>query len=107
MTQSPSQPVAPSQPPQGNGVAVAGMVLGIVTLVLSWLWFISIPAGIVGLILSIIGKAKAKKVGKGNGMALTGLILSTIGIIIAVIVVIVGIIAIGHFQKISDSMSQP
>ena len=64
-----------------NTNAVAGLVLGIVCLVLSFLpipiisW-LSLPAGIVGLILSVKGrKIQAKK-----GMATAGMVLSIIGL---------------------------
>jgi hypothetical protein len=63
---------------QGNGLAVAGMVLGIISLPLICLWPISIPCAIVGLCLSVVGKNNAQKTNSGEGMALAGLVLSCI-----------------------------
>jgi hypothetical protein len=60
-------------------MAVTSMVLGIVSVVLSCLWFLAIPAAIVGLILGIIN-LKNKKGGKG--MAIAGLILSGLGLLV-------------------------
>lgn len=69
-----------------NGMAIASMVLGIVALVFGCcLWYISIPCSIVGLILG--GVSLAQKRG-GKGMAIAGIVLSAIGIIVAVIVVV-------------------
>ena len=68
----------------GNGLAVAGMVLGIIALVTFWAIFISAPCGLVGLVLSILGMKKAKKVGSGKGMAITGLVLSILAILATV-----------------------
>ena len=46
-------PVA-QQGPNG-GLAIAGLVLGIVSLVLFWTLYLGIPAAIVGIVLSILG----------------------------------------------------
>ncbi len=66
-----------------KGKSVAAMILGIVSLVFSCIWWISIPCSIVGLILGIIGKKSG-----GRGMAITGIILSSISIALAVLVVL-------------------
>ena len=66
---------------QKNTFAVVGLVLGIVCLVLDilpipYLSWASLPAGIVGLVLSVKGrKIQAKK-----GMATAGMVLSIIGL---------------------------
>lgn len=98
MTETPQPPASPEppsvgpQPPapapaqgQGNGLAVAGMVLGIVALVLFCFWYIAIPCGVVGLILSIQGKKKAAATGAGAGMAKAGLILCIIALALDVL----------------------
>lgn len=72
--------------PQGDkrGMAIASMVLGIVSLVLGWcLWYISLPCAIVGLVLGVLAN-KAKK----NGMATAGIVMSIIGIVLSVIWII-------------------
>lgn len=66
-----------------NTNAVAGLVLGIICLVLyilpipfvSWL---SLPAGIIGLVLSV----KGRKIQTKKGMATAGMVLSIIGLAI-------------------------
>ena len=62
----------------GTGLAIASMVLGIVSIVLTCL-FIGILPGIVGLILGIISIAKDKP---GKGMAVAGIVTSAIGIVL-------------------------
>lgn len=78
---------APSTNSAGsNGMAIASMVLGIIALVFGCcLWYISIPCSIVGLILG--GVSLAQKRG-GKGMAIAGIVLSAIGIIVAIIVLV-------------------
>ena len=102
MTETPQTP-APQEPPQApagpgaatpgkNGLALAGMILGIICVATSWIWcFIwgSVACGIVGLILSILGSKKAKETGIGASKAKVGLICSIIGIIIAIVVFVV------------------
>jgi hypothetical protein len=58
------------------------MVLGIISVALFFVCVISVPAAIVGLILSIIGASRAGKVGKGLGRAVAGIVLSCLGIIL-------------------------
>lgn len=70
----------PQQPGNKKGMAIASMVLGIVAVVLFCLWYISIPAAIVGLILGVL----SNKAGK-DGMATAGIVLSIIALAIAII----------------------
>lgn len=75
-------------------LAVASMVLGICSLVFYCVWFIAIPAAIVGVILSILSLKNSKN--GGRGMAIAGLVTSIISIVLAVIVII------AYFSGISD-----
>jgi uncharacterized membrane protein len=74
------------QPPQEN----PGKTLGIVGLILGFFG----PLSLVGLILSIVGLRKSRKVGQSNGVAVAGIIVSSlvlIGTIIVGIVIGVGV----------------
>lgn len=71
--------VAPAVHPK-KGMAIASLVLGIVSAVFSCLWFISIPCAIIAIILGIL----ANKAGK-IGMATAGLVLGIIGIVFTVL----------------------
>jgi amino acid transporter len=79
MTEAPSAPVSAGAK-KGNGLAVAGMILGIVALGLFCIIYVSVPCAIVGLILSILGSKKAKETGSGKGMAKAGMILAIIAL---------------------------
>ena len=62
-----------------NGMAIAGLVLGIVSIAFSWLTFVGLVAGIVGLVLSVMGR---KHCAPGQtGMVTAGLVLSIIGVV--------------------------
>ncbi len=66
---------------RGNGMATAGLVFGILTLVFFWFPGLDWLFGLLGLIFSIVGVAR-KNVG-GKGAAIAGLILTLLGSIIS------------------------
>jgi hypothetical protein len=96
-TYPPPPPQFPAAPgtQQTNGLAIAGMVLGIVSIALFFLNWIDILVAIVGLILSIIGLNKSRQLGgTGRGMAITGIITSAVGIVAAAIFLIAVVVAV-------------
>ena len=67
-------------PTQGNGMAVAGFVLSLISLLCCG--FLSV----LGLIFSILGLSKSSKVGgKGKGLSIAGIIMSSIAIILIIL----------------------
>ena len=102
----PQSPIPPYQQPayqqpyqaapaagSGKGLAIASLVLGIVALCLCCIWFLSIPAAIVGVILGVIA---LKKQTPGRGMAIAGLIMSIIGCVLAIIFIVIAIVAVNE-----------
>jgi hypothetical protein len=76
----------PYQPQPGNGLAVAGMVLGIIGLVLCWIPIAGAVCALVGVILGALGMSKAKKIGgRGKGMAIAGLVCGIVGMAIGIL----------------------
>jgi len=118
MTEAPQAPApAPAPggpaPNPGKGLSIAGMVLGIIAIVLMCWFYIAIPCAIVGLILSIMGKKKSAQAGAPAGMAKAGLILCIIALAVDLIigVLIVGIMGValwGASEAASNfPMTQP
>lgn len=69
---------------QSNGLAIASMVLGIVSLILTCILpYVSWVLAIVGIVLAAIAKKKAK-----SGMATAGLVCSIIALAVWVVVII-------------------
>ncbi len=79
----PSAPVAPQSDP-GQGFGIASLILAIFGV-----WPI-------GLILGFIGRSKSKSIGKSNGLALAGIIISSISMVLfflwLVLFVILGVL---------------
>jgi hypothetical protein len=81
----PYQTPGPQQ--QGNGKAIAAMVLGICSLVFWCLPILGLPIAVVGLVLGVTNKNPA-----GAGQAKAGVIMSIIGLVLSIGNAIVGVI---------------
>lgn len=69
-----------------SGLAVAGMILGIIGIA-SWTW-IGLTCAVVGLVLSTVAMRKIRKSGgklRGRGMAITGIIASLVGFVVLIV----------------------
>ena len=88
----PSQQVMAPQRQTNNGMAITGMILGIISLVLVCCCY-GIPFNILGLGFSIIGLSQIKKNPnqQGKGMALAGLICSIISIVAGMAMLALGL----------------
>lgn len=82
------QPMAHAQPPS-QGLAIASLICGILSLIGCCAWFLMIPLGLVAIILGVIALSKAKGDParySGKGMATTGIITGILGLIASAIV---------------------
>jgi hypothetical protein len=70
-------------------MAVAALVLGIIAAALFFIFFISIPCGILAVIFGILGVRKANTGVGRKGMALAGAIVGGVGIVLSVLFVAV------------------
>ena len=86
-------------PVQGQGqpgIAIAALVLGIVSILGGLLcWFLGIPVGIAGIVCGFIGRNQAQERGLPTSMATAGLICSVIGTLLGILfAVLVGAVLI-------------
>jgi hypothetical protein len=73
----------------GQGLAIASLILGIDSLPLGFCCgLFSLPVSATGVILGIIGITKSPD---SKGLAITGTVLSGVGIVLAVLMVILGV----------------
>ena len=79
-------PAAGSEPTATDGLAVAALVVGIVSVVSSFFLLGGI-GGVVAIVLGAIAMARVRKSGrKGRGMAITGLVTGIVAVVIAVLI---------------------
>lgn len=69
---------------KGKGLAIAGMVVGIVAFILSF-FSIGLTLGVIGLVLAAIGFAQLNKTNGPKGMAITGIALGVLAIAISIV----------------------
>ena len=86
------------QAPRADGMCVAGMVLGIVALVLFWFPILSIVLGILAAIFGAVGMGNVNKnpgVKTGAGMGIAGLVCGIIAVVISIIIIIIAASIVG------------
>ena len=94
---TPNQTYVPKQPEPDNqsadGFAIGALVTGIAgTLSMCCCAFISLPMGVTGIILSILGLRRG---GKLKGLAIAGIVMSALSILFALIILVVMLISYG------------
>lgn len=85
--QQPKQPVTEKSTQQPvkdekNGLCIASMVLGIISIVCILVWFISVPCAILAIIFGCIGHKSSKK-----GMAIAGIVTGSISAVLMILLV--------------------
>jgi hypothetical protein len=78
------------QRPQTNNLAIAGLVLGILSVLLGWCFF-NLVFAVLGLIFSWVGHSQVKKNPTretGRGLAVAGIILSCLGLLMGIAVLL-------------------
>jgi type II secretory pathway pseudopilin PulG len=93
-----------------NGMATAGMICGIVGILLCWFPFIGVIAGLLGIIFGAIGMSKAGRLGGvGRGAGVAGLVTGIISLLMLPIMAAIAIPAFldyMHKSKSSESSVQ-
>lgn len=85
----------------GKGMAIASMILGIVSIVLSCVWYISVPAAIVGIVLGVMHNKKSGKC----GMTTAGIVCSAIGLVLTIVLIVlaaIGLAALGGASALAN-----
>lgn len=97
------QAYAPQEPVKSNkanGLSIAGLIVGIVSICLFCLSWIGSLIGVVGLILAIIGQVKNK-----SKLGVAAIIVSSVGIVAGILFLVVILAALGSMSGgLSDLM---
>lgn len=107
--QPPPPPAAP--PPSGTerpgtpGIGIAGFVVGLIGLLISWVFIAGLVVCIIGIVLSILGRRQAAERNAPSGLPTAGLICGIIGAVIAVIITIVVVVAVEETDDLLDDIT--
>jgi len=82
----------PAYAQRGSGVAVAGFVLGITSVVFCWWGLLTLLQIILAIIFSSVGISNANHGASNKGLAIAGLVLALIGL---VLYFFVGLVSVG------------
>jgi hypothetical protein len=77
-----------------NGQAVAGMVLGILAVIIEWGGLLTLGLAVSAIICGAIGLGRSREAGLGHGQAVAGV---TLGIIGCVLYLVWGLVSLGLF----------
>ena len=80
-----------------NGIAVAAMVCGIVSVVLGWvpvLFAVGAVLAVLAIIFGIVGLRRARRSGRRRGLAITGLVTGAVGVPMAVVGLVLTIVLV-------------
>jgi hypothetical protein len=89
-------------------MAIGSLICGILSLVVFCIWWLSIPLGIVAIVLGVMAKGKiARGEATGAGLAKAGTICGAIGIALSALLTILAIVGVTMFgDKIKEMQRQ-
>jgi hypothetical protein len=76
--------------PKFSPLAIVSMILGILSIPGCCCWFLGAPMAVAGLVLGIIGMGKIRgnpQMLKGGGMAIAGIVCSSVGLILDLVAI--------------------
>jgi hypothetical protein len=98
-------PVPPTAPVTSTGdkkgLAIASLILGVLSLCGSIFWFCGAPLSIAGVVLGFLGLKSS-----GKGMAIAGIILSAVGLLLMVVFIIIAAVSGPVFDQIQQQLLQ-
>ena len=103
--------------PQGNGLAVAALVLGILGVLVSWIpcvgWVLGLLLAVLAIIFGFVGKGKASQGAPHGGVAIAGLACGFLAMVISIGIPLAGALIVGKavqeqggFQGIIEKAQQ-
>jgi hypothetical protein len=84
----------------GNGFAITALVLGIVGFILGWTGILGLVLAVLGLVFSILALVKKQN----KGMAVTGVVLSSLALVAALIFTMIGAAFLGGAAKVASDV---
>jgi hypothetical protein len=112
-TATPGRPAAgPAQQPAAeggpsNGLALAALIVGLVSLGIAWIPFVGllgVMGGLVALLLGTFGRGRARRIANGAGLALGGIITGVLAILLGIATTVLPLLffqgMVGDFEAV-------
>lgn len=99
MTYEPITSPPPPSTANRPGLAIASLVLGLITLIAWCLPICGAPLAIAGIITGILGLNSTNR-----GMAIAGLIIASLGLILSIVNSIVGVLLAPQFSQMFEEI---
>ena len=105
---------APSgQAPPTNGLAVAAMIIGILSLLIAWIPFVGllgVVGGALALLLGLLGRGRAKKIANGAALAITGIVTGLLAVLVGIVSTVLPVLffqgMIGDFEAVDRCIEE-
>ena len=95
------------QPKLSSGLAIASLVCGILGVLTGIFIFRGLSLGLAGIVLGIVALVKVKNgTASGKGMAIGGIVTGALGMIVAVVVLVLGMIGMGMLSDCAENAVQ-
>ncbi len=98
-TTSPPSASPPPTTPNRPGLAIASLVLGLITLIAWCLPICGAPLAIAGIITGILGLNSTNR-----GLAIAGLIIASLGLILSIVNSVVGMLFAPQFSQMFEEI---
>ena len=104
----PGAPMQYQSPQASQGLAIGSLICGIASIVFFCIWWLSIPLGIVAVVLAVMAKGKiARGEAGGAGLAKAGMICGIIGAVISLLLTVLAIVGVTMFgDKLQEMQRQ-
>ncbi len=112
-TPHPSSPLpvqpSPVPPRQSNGIATAGLVVGVIGAVLSFIPVVGTVAWVlapIGLVLSVVGLVRSGRARNGRGSSIAGIVLSLVALLLCILYTAVFTSAVANVAQQTAAVHQ-
>ena len=95
---APADPAGPRVAAGRNRPAVAALVVGVLAFLLGVTIIGGLVLGSAAMALGLVGRARARTVGRGRGLAITGAVLGALGVVLALAAYLYVRDEVGRFQ---------
>lgn len=99
-------PGAPVPATRTNGVAIAALVVGALSVFFSWVPVAGVLGGVVAVVLGVVGLRKASGGVDGRGLALGGVVAGALALLIGAVVTIITFVAISRADATFEQLEQ-